>query len=317
MNDQQEFQIAVGESQPIQPTHQKESLREKLHRPVSKRLAGRGGLGEKIKIGNDLPKADVPDQDLNALITQTIDLLNNVIINPKIDPQQKDRDFREVMDEIKSSALSTERKVRFSAEVNQLKAKEFAQAVRTKHRELIVNPTHDLSRLGEWFNGGDLSYLMKRWFINAAILQDASRHHFLLALTPPQKEANRWKVLVYDPLTGQNGQTEYFYYLPGDWDANTADPFKMQIENNFSNMMPETWESFKNGTYDLRLYGDQEITAAKNSRTQFNGSDCGILCLFGAAIRLAYKKGWNEFKFTGRDLLDKDTGVKIFTREEI
>jgi hypothetical protein len=49
------------------------------------------------------------------------------------------------------------------------------------------------------------------------------------------------------------------------------------------------------------------------------------MCVFMAAIRNAYKKGENEFKSQGRDLLRfdteskkaDDTGVTILTREEI
>lgn len=275
----------------------------------------------KIKIEQSIPQPDAnPTEDVIDLMGFTQESSVSAFVGVSAS-QSHD----ELVRAIKLYPSRTDEIIRRYAEFNQMAAEVFAKAIRGNYSVLIPYANHDYSDPHEWFDLADLDKLIDRWALPAVIFHNPHRAHYMLALSMPEMVDGRWQVLVYDPLTdrpaNQSGRTEYYYPLD-NWDPNDQNrSLSDQLTENSLNCNPLTYRVIEAGQYDLRLHGDEEaaraVGGAKRVRTQFNDSDCGPLTIFAAAIRTAYKEGDNDFKSTGREILLRDTGVNIRTREEI
>lgn len=196
-----------------------------------------------------------------------------------------------------------------SVELNQSSALVFAQALRGRVKDLIT--TREIDYDNEWFTGEELTRLAERWYLPVVIFPHGA--HFRLALREPEHTAQGWRVLVYDPMRNN----EQWLQLEG-WNTDYSKPYS-NLEHASINTLG--LEALQQGTYNFSLIGDMELAnpvmAAKQARVQYNVIDCGPLTLYAASLREGVKPGWNQFKFTGRDVLERDTGLKIQTREEI
>ncbi len=210
-----------------------------------------------------------------------------------------------------------------TSQTNREAASIFVSSLRPKMKDLIAkttisSPTHSSYNNGEWFSGSDLFALAQRWQLPMVFYRSAGTH-WVLCLRAPERTAKGWRVLTYNPT--QNNEE---WMDLSKWSETAADPdeiFKGSQAAVYANELAV--EMLKNKSYDLSLSGDQELAdhpelyAAKQTKVQFNAEDCGPLCLYATALRWAMKPEWNEFKFSGRDILQQDTGLKIRNRAEV
>ncbi|MBI2330137.1 hypothetical protein HYU94_02000 [Candidatus Daviesbacteria bacterium] len=200
-----------------------------------------------------------------------------------------------------------------SAALNQKSAGIFALNLRRITASIVTHPQESYQP-PEYYSQEDLIELADRWQLPLLVFRK-NANHWLLALKPPEEYNEGTRVLAYDPLKNQ----EVWYPLNGRVDS--ADP--IDLMRHFGYVNKQGIEELKDGSYNLSLLGDTELAdhsgvfLAKQAKFQFNAYDCGPLCLFAAALREGIKPGWNAFKFAGREQLEKDTRVRINTREEI
>lgn len=210
--------------------------------------------------------------------------------------------------------------IALTAETNLAASKIFVDNLRRKTPEIMrqrfnSEPTHPSYTNNEEYSGPDLSRIADSWMLPALLLLKGGRH-WVLALKEPEREASGWRALIYDPLIGHED-----WMRLENWITDYSDPDNIIRCGGYTGA--EGLRALQRGTYNLSLEGDRELAdqadllTAKQARTQFNSWDCGPLCLFAAALREGVKTGQNEFKFIGRDILLRDTGVRILTREEI
>lgn len=205
--------------------------------------------------------------------------------------------------------------VRLSAEDNRRGAKIFVENLR-KITPKIIRSHYSSYESNEHYAASDVVALADRWLLPILLIRTGGVH-WILALREPERISDGWRVLVYDPMRDHEG-----WFNLQSWDSDYSDP--NNILRNLGYVNGLGLEDLRSHTYDLSLREDTELAAdaelyeAKQTRVQppFNVIDCGPLCLFAAALRSGAKKGWNQFKFAGRDILRQDTGVEIQTREE-
>lgn len=204
-----------------------------------------------------------------------------------------------------------------SAENNRSAANDFCQRVRQNIDNIL--PSHHQVAEASDMNYVDLWNLANRWGIPLKIVRlgdPATGGHYTLGLKDPEQLPNGGnRILVYDPLS------DLPRYVNFDGTGNGVQVYDNELVG------IET-------PYDLSLEGDEEIAQnydlveAKTGRIQFDGYNCGLMCIFMAAIRKGVEPGYNTFKEIGRDLLEKDTrifdsdfnelpGIKVLKREEI
>jgi len=201
-----------------------------------------------------------------------------------------------------------------SAELNQSATASYVSELRRVTPSLI-KPYHTQYTNGEWYQIQDLTQLADRWQLPVLIIWKGGVH-YVLALREPEFINNQWRVLIYDPYKNY----EEWLNLK-EWDTNYSDP-KNSISL-FASRLGQ--EQLRAHSYNLSLQGDNELAnraqiyEAKQTYLQprFNVEDCGPICLFAAALRQGIKPGWNEFKFAGKEALERDTLVHIYTREEL
>jgi len=217
-----------------------------------------------------------------------------------------------------SSAEAMERFV-VSAESNRQAAALFMRTLRERtnailefrggaHYDYVENKQQEYASL-------DLIDLAAEWQVPLALVVVGGNHYNLLLKQPAQFNGS-WRALVYDPLIGN----ERYIDLP-NWKqegATVISAFNAGVA--CSN---KVLEEIINGSYDLRLLGDESFAHntslgdAKSTRVQFDGYNCGPACLFMAALRAGAIPGWNGFKFAGREALERDVGLRVLTRKEI
>lgn len=239
------------------------------------------------------------------------DLLEQVrLLPPSVE------DLIKVIKETNPNEVEAERlaAVYVSAETNQASAAAYVRNLRTKTPD-IINAQLSSYTSGEWYYFPDLNELSNRWHLPLmTIRKDAN--HWVLALKEPERTDDGWRVLIYDPREN----LESWQNLD-EWDPELENPANLTSAGIFMNEL--AYKTLMEKEYDYSLIGDEELAdhselyRAKQVRTQYNSEDCGPLTLYAAALRQGIKPGWNEFKFAGREVLQKDTGISIHTREEL
>lgn len=206
-----------------------------------------------------------------------------------------------------------------TAEMNLVSSNSFVTNLRKNtpgimREEYDSDPTNPSYENREEYSGSDLPRIADRWMLPALFFLKGG--HWVLALKEPERHESGWRVLVYDPLVDHEG-----WMGLENWTPDYSDATKLWQYGAYTGQ--EGILALQRGTYNLSLQGDQELAdnrelyEAKQRRIQRNSWDCGPLSLFAAALREGIKEGPNAFKFIGEDKLQKDTGVKILTREEI
>lgn len=297
-------------------------------------MVDRGDLDSKIKIGAPIDSTryinvhDVPLRDrlVSMLIgnqitvgetkilgqTLTDSPLPEVLAQITLLTQEQLQTFEDALPNLAGEFANLDEQIArmsVSIELNQQGALLFAQNLRSRVKDLIT--TRDITYRSDWLSGEELARLADRWHLPVVIF--ASGSHFRLALREPELTPLGWRVLVYDPMN--NG--EVWHLLTG-WSTDYSSPYPNLA---YANINALGLEALRERTYDLSLIGDHELAgsvrSAKQARVQFNAIDCGPLCLYAAALRQGVRSGYNVFKFSGREQLERDTGLKVKTRQEI
>ncbi len=180
-----------------------------------------------------------------------------------------------------------------------------------------------------WYDYKEIIALADRWHVPILFFKNVkdpahSQEHYLLALKLPERTNNGWNVLVYDPMIG--GET---HLKLDDWDPRAANVHEfLQKEGMETGAFCNSagFDQIKEQTYTYALAGDVEIARdahlfeAKQAKLQFNIVDCGPMVLFMAMIRAGIKDdrgGFNTFKFSGCEQLERDLGIHIDRRANI
>lgn len=208
-------------------------------------------------------------------------------------------------------------KIYVSEGTNQTSAMEFVRSLRGITEELLGENSSGRSYVhNEDYAALDLLNLAHRWSLPVVLLrrgEDVKFGHWVLGLAQPQRFNDSWRILVYDPL--RNGED---WQELRDW-RGFEDEGSLSVNQIFAS--EHGWQALRKNSYNLSLRGDSEladqIVKAKEARFQFNVVDCGPLCLYAAALRQGVKPDQNEFKVSGREKLESDTGLKVLTREEL
>lgn len=269
-------------------------------------------LAQRIKVHPHVEEMSNQELDSKIKILPRIRTQPRVRVHPKVE-QSGGTQIRLTQEEIEGMVRLV------SVEGNQSAAVNFVNVLRhnppVRPDGIRLYPEDRYSGI-QWFDMADLIKLADRWSVPLLLIRKTQERHWVLGLAEPQRVDNQWKALVYDPVKNH----EDWITLPG-WIDNYADGSQLWAHDIYPNSL--VMEELKKGTYDLSLIGDKELAnmpetmGAKRANTQFNAWDCGPLTVFMAAVRRGAKIGDNEFKRNGRELLEKDTGVKILTREEI
>lgn len=272
-----------------------------------------------------MPQMDI-GWDLDVEVGQAEDDLGIVIGTPqeeiRIDggneeirtegPEQEER-LREELE----IGVEPFMRVAVSAQKNIEGAQIWFGSARGTTKEILGNSAwQEVYNRTDWYAQGDVAGLAQEWQIPICLYREGGVH-WQLALRPPERFGGGYRVLVYDPK--KDG--EAWVNLPdykGTYEA--GDMWSNGLFTNQSGL-----EQLRAGEYNFSLYGDQELAdnrevwEAKQTHVQLPGDgwNCGPSCLFMAALREGVKEGWNGFKFSGRETLEQQTGLKVWTREEI
>jgi len=292
MSEEQEIDIKIVSKENIDPSGLLGKIKDRL-------------VARKVKI------VDEPEQEEN--LEDLIKILGDPTVE-EITITSEAQESRDSKGEIKVG-IESFAKFSVSAQENQGSAQVFMDTLRKATPELLSgNAQRERYTESQWYSTSDLRRLADRWHLplNVVVQND---NHFLLMLKRPEKRGRGYAALVYDPMQGG----ERYVELPC-WDDSLS--ATNLIESSvFSNDLG--LNQLGSGEYDLSLFGDEDFAtdadlyATKTTRVQFDGHNCGPACLFMAALRMGAKKEWNEFKFSGKDQLKKDTGLTVLTREEI
>ena len=176
----------------------------------------------------------------------------------------------------------------------------------------------------EELNQSVLYYLSERWHLPLILIKlgaSLETGHYALALRrPEQTQDGHWKVLIADPTR----PGERWHDLPDDWQTSYTSGSAV--------IMNEAVGA--NNTYDLTFPGDLqtaeniELLEAKSQRFQIDAYNCGLYCLFIAAVRTGLKGDQlNAFNMLGIPQIQEDTritengqplpGIEIRTKSEL
>jgi hypothetical protein len=194
---------------------------------------------------------------------------------------------------------------------------------------------------GQYASVLDFQRSISKWGVPLAI-HSPGRHAALVLKTPEyDTESGRWRVLVYDPMTGgedyrllekiadvesiyplQQGALEEVDILSVDSDVDQDDPVAnptryglfVNLDNN--NLM-RLWSS---RTYDLSVSTDQVVAnnpnvEEKQKKVQFDVNNCVLASGFMGVVR-AFLKYPELFSIGSRADIYKDTGVIFHLRDE-
>lgn len=259
-----------------------------------------------------------PDIDLSDLLEASENDFVITILNDDGYPEESlssndlvffAKKYPDAIERLKSIGVSLEHNVR--------RAQEFCDTIRQHMSEWgIPNPNQtgideliEQYKNGRWFGATELGELADRWMMPLMLFR-LNGDHWVVILKPPQPHNGEWQALVYDPLQG-----ERYISIP-EWGQHTDYP--LAVPGVIMNKLG--FDEYKAGTYDLTLDMDDKLAkarAAKTDQFQFNGRDCGLLCLYAMALREGMKRGNTAFKAFGIPQLQRDTKIKIVTVDEM
>ncbi|MEI6690561.1 MAG: hypothetical protein WCL07_02310 [bacterium] len=176
---------------------------------------------------------------------------------------------------------------------------------------------------GEGMNMTDIVDMVADWGLPLAIRQRQEAWHYVLVLDKPIQTEGKWRVLVYDPMLGNESWDD----LPDEYgiitDPDNPGSFHTATVGIFTNQ--EGWKRWKNNNYEYDIRGDEELASwgpniprAKRTAVQMRGYDCGIACIYMALLRAGAKGNVNAINSMGnRAQIYKDTGVIYQLRDEL
>ena len=284
-----------------------------------------------ITIVDDEPKVELIDKPVESIhITASelenpdsfmrfINLMNTTVEEVLSDGSLDDGDIEHL---IEIGGPEFGQKFLIDAETNKYAADEFCKRIRQNLPDLTPSnlrfgPEQELDQ-------SILMYLSERWHLPLIIIklgQNDETGHFTLALNrPEQTEDGNWRVLISDPTR----PGERWHDLPNNW----------QTSNNAGSAVLTNMIAGIDKPYDLTVPGDLQTAAniklieAKSQRFQLDAYNCGLYCLFAAAVRMGLKADQlNEFNMFGVLQIEEDTkiiednksisGIEIKTRSEI
>lgn len=279
-------------------------------------------IESKIKIGEEITQTS--GDDLHAQIK----------VGSEIESEQVDTAIYDSIVLNPQPVIPEDRIIRseVSAEENIHAAQIFAHNVRNRMGYDVEDPIYTGRSSSEYrencyLNETEITQLAQRWQVPASFLHLTDANHWNLILKAPERTPDgTWRVLVYDPFI--NG--ERYRNLPNGFTpdiASRADRLASHAFSDYGIYCNElALEQLVDGEYDLSVYGDEEIAEdpevmeAKQTEVQrYEAYNCGLHCVFAAALREAMKEPDKNYRFriAGRDLLDKDTGLKVKLREEV
>lgn len=290
-----------------------------------------GSASEEISITviPDIPK-DAPDKvtiESIDLLTQS-ELVKLIDLIPLADAIGVEGRFTGQEDIVLTSETSTNERIKYAvtAATNFHASQEFCKRIRNNPSQIF--PGNERVGETEPFPWSTLVFLASRWEIPLTLIKmgsDPKSGHYTLALKNPEKIDGKWEVLIYDPLA----RGERKHILPDDWETNSASESTV-LRNEIWGVDPSN--------YDLSVWGDnisdedRALIESKRGKFQPYNDDynCGLLCLFAAAIRMGIKgKADSLFNVVGRkqimidtatydgDGMIPDSGVEILTAAQL
>ncbi len=202
---------------------------------------------------------------------------------------------------------------------NKATSDEFCNRVRANLPSVLNSEVEPYKEINQRF----LYSVSERWKLPLMIVKlgdDPLTGHYTLALkNPEQKDDGSWHVLIADPTR----PGERWHDLPNNWSELGSQ----------SVIINEAYQNNKD-SYDLTFPGDLQtaenikLLESKSDRLQFDAYNCGLYCLFIAAVRTALKGDqFSGFNMLGIPQIEEDTkivkngqplpGIEILTRSQL
>jgi hypothetical protein len=271
------------------------------------------------------------DPDRNIQFTEQVDeaVKQQIVLYPNITPEQMG-----MSEEVSIRIDEVVSRNHVDQATNQLSAGNFANNSRAAMGWDLPDPYRIASRFtnedylnGQWINPEEMIELADRWCV-PVLFYRLNANHWILALKAPELDSQgKWRVLTYDPMKG----SEIYTDLPLGFKIPTLrSPTREQNIYEFSDYgfycNQRAHSQLLTETYNFSIAGDDaiasntEVRDAKQTKVQISDAvNCGLYCLFAAAIREGMKKSPanSSFRERGRAQLQHDSHLYVRLREEV